>query len=70
MLPHDDELTHRDPETDDALESPIFWTRWRIIYAIIALILVISFLAYVLQGVLQWVTGTLPPVPPPPGIPV
>lgn len=57
-------------EYEDALADPIFWTRWRIIYAIITLIILISFLAYVFQGVLQWATGTLPPTPPPPGIAV
>ncbi len=73
-MPEHDDIHHPDDvyyfieDIEDAPESPIFWTRWRIIYAIITLIVLLSFLAYVFQGVLQWATGTLPPTPPPPGL--
>lgn len=60
MLDYDDHDPLLEPYEDEA----IFWTRTRIIYAIVAIVLIITLLALILwPAVSLWLN---PPPPPPP----
>jgi hypothetical protein len=53
---------------DEELPEP-FWTPWRILYAIVAILVIIAFLTMVLWPLLHLLT-TPPPPPPPPAQPL
>ena len=60
-------IDHEPPAQPDLLlpdEQPEpVWTRWRILYTVIAILIIITFLAMILW---PWIISVTQPLPPPP----